>query len=206
MKRLLFALLAVVLPVVRVPAQTITFEDATCHDCGIPPGYHGLNWANFYFANTAVLPPSGYVNGVVSGTWVAFNANGTPADLLQGSSPFTLNSGYFTAAWNDGLTLNVTGYVGGIATDFASFILNTSGPQLLTFDWTNLDDVFFVTSGGTNAGYIGTGTQFALDNLTVDQPVTVPEPASMTLFGTGLVSLYGLARRRRSKSGNSAQV
>jgi hypothetical protein len=55
---------------------------------------------------------------------------------------------------------------------------------------------------------VGTGNQsftFALDNFSVGgspggtPPPSVPEPASLVLFGTGLVGLVGVARRRLRK-------
>ena len=202
MKKALLALAILALPVMALPAQTtLTFDDIGCGICAVPNGYGGLNWNNFYALNTTSEPPSGYHPGTTSGQYVAFNGSGVPASVTQGSDPFAFNSGQFTAAWNDNLNLDVTGLVGGVPTYFASYILSATAPTLLTFNWANLSEVDFISSGGTqHSGYDqGSGTQFALDDLTINSSA-VPEPASAALLGTGLVGLYGVIRRRRESA------
>jgi hypothetical protein len=194
--------LLVLLPSIA-PAQTITFEGLG-DGAGVPNGYAGLNWQNMYTLNatTYVGGNSGYNHGRVSGDMVAYNGFADPAAVLEGTSPFTLNSGWFTAAWNDGLQLDMTGYVGGVATYFASNILNTNGPSFLTFDWMNLSSVSFASSGGVdNESLSGSGEHFAVDDLTVNAEVTAaPEPASVVLLATGLLGVGVVARRRRKRS------
>ena len=193
--------LLVALPSIAA-AQTITFEGLG-DGALIPNGYSGLNWQNMYTLNGTTYGPSGYQNGRVSGDMVAYNGFGDPSAVLLGTSPFTLNSGWFTAAWQDQLTLDMTGYVGGVATYFASNILDTNGPSFLTFDWMNLDQVTFTTSGGVPSQYYnGTGAEhFAVDNLTINAEVTAaPEPASVVLLATGLLGVGVVARRRRKNA------
>lgn len=209
MKRLLLAVALVTLPVASVSAQqTITFDDLSTSCFGGPPpyfcqiqdGYAGLNWSNFDVLSTTTRnQPSGYLNGTITPPNVAFNGGASDASILSIVNPFTLNSGYFTAAWNDGLQLALTGYVGSTPTYFVSYLLNTQTPQLLTFDWVNLSRVSFVSSGGVNHGYNGQGSVFVLDNLTVNQTSAVPEPASLALLATGLLGLAPMMRRKLRK-------
>lgn len=202
MKKALLTLALLALPVMALPAQTtLTFDDIGCGFCLIPNGYGGLNWNNFGVVNsTTYAPNSGYQAGTTSGQYVAFNGSGVPASMTQGSDPFAFNSGQFTSAWNDNLNLDVTGYVGGVPTYFASYTLSATAPTLLTFNWANVSEVDFIASGGTqHSGYVGSGTEFALDDLTINSSA-VPEPASTALLGTGLIGLYGVIRRRRESA------
>ena len=59
------------------------------------------------------------------------------------------------------------------------------------FDNTIAFDQIQVQAGGVNNAY-------ALDNLQVGV-VATPEPASMTLVATGLIGMFGVARRRRNR-------
>ncbi|HUA17744.1 MAG TPA: PEP-CTERM sorting domain-containing protein [Bryobacteraceae bacterium] len=179
-------------------ADVITFDDLTFSslDEAIPNGYSGLNWSNFGVINTAdafsEIGANGYTNGTVSGTNVAFNENGTAAAVSDGD--FTFNSAYFTAAWNTGLTITVVGKEGGVTVDTTSFVVNTTGPTLETFNWTGIDELDFSSSGGTNAGYNGSGTQFAMDNMSIN---SVPEPSTLPLVVAALIGAAVLVKSRR---------
>jgi hypothetical protein len=149
-------------------------------------GYNGFQWSNFYVVDALDSSiPSGGQNGTVSPKNVAFNANGNPANFSS-SGAFALDSAYLTAAWNDGLQLEVQGFVGTTLTYDNTYTLNTAGPVLVNFKYLGVDEVNFISSGGTHhSGYSGAGTQFAMDNLTV----TVPEPNALSLFGIGALIL-----------------
>jgi PEP-CTERM motif len=80
----------------------------------------------------------------------------------------------------------VDGDVWGGVDDFQTFYLDSK--------WTNLKSVTWIHTGyGTDRGL------FALDNLVVDQPKTIPEPSTLTLLGFGVLCLMGqgwFARKR----------
>jgi PEP-CTERM motif len=193
-------------------AATLGFDDLCVGDVfgGVPfpQFYQGFFWKDFFANNSPSTPASGYHNGVVSAPCVAYdtgiapglgsNAASASFFLPSNGTTFILNSGYFTAAWNDGLEVIVTGSLGGVVEDTATFNVDTSGPTFETFNWSNLDEVTIASTGGTHhAGFIGIGPQFVLDNLTVNEAVTTtPEPTSLLLFGTGLLSLMGVVRRK----------
>jgi hypothetical protein len=174
-------------------ASTLTFDDI---GGDVPNGYGGLNWSNFGSYNTSQATQSGYVNGVVSPTNVIYNGYGSPAEVSS-STPFNLNSIYLTAAWNNGLTVDVTAYLAGQQVESTTFTLDTNGPTLETFDWKNIDRVRFVSSGGTHAGYSGYGLQFAVDNMTINN--AVPEPTTVALLSLGLLG-FRASRRKLPKN------
>lgn len=200
MKQILLASL-LFLGSASVFAETITFDDLPGNDTVIANGYGGLNWDNFASLDPTTLsnPSSGYTNGIVSAPNVAFNLYGNPASISS-STPFLFNSGYFTAAWNDGLAILVNGYLNGTLVDSKSFVVNTDSPTLEVFNWANIDSLTFISSGGTNVGYGGSGTHFALDNLTVNAPSPVPLPGTLVLMGGGL-GVMGFFTRRKKKEG-----
>jgi hypothetical protein len=146
----------------------------------------------------ALLPLSGYDAGMVSAPNLAYNSFGTPASFSS-TTDFTLTSGDFTGAWNDGLSITVQGFSGATMVDSVTFVVSSTAPTRETFNWANLTEVTFSSFGGTrNPLYLGDGTNFAPDNLVVNGADPVPEPASLMLLGTGLVATVTRFRRRRS--------
>lgn len=170
-------------------AQTITFDDLIS-TTGLPisNGYAGLTWNNFWELNgdLSSLSTSGYKTGVVSHSNVAFNAYGNDASF-SAATPFTFNSAYLTAAWVDGLSVQVTGYLSGIQTNTSLLTVSTSVHTLEIFNWSNVDQITFHTSGGSFGNM-----QLAMDNLTISP---VPEPETRGLILSGLV-LVGVAAQR----------
>jgi hypothetical protein len=174
---------------------TITFDELTpsTHGDLIPNGYAGLQWNNFYVLNAVsyIDNPSGYQNAVVSANNVAFNGFGDPS--MVSATAFDLNSAYLGAAWNDGLQVEVQGFVGATLTYDNTYTVNTTGPTLINFNYLGVDEVSFIASGGTlHPGYTGSGTQFAIDNLTL---TLVPEPTLFGLVGLGAAALMSARPR-----------
>lgn len=175
----------------RAQTEILTFDDLPFSGVSeqIPDGYGGLQWNNFDVLNTALhlslYGPSGYNNAVVSPANVAFNAFGNPA-VMSGQT-FDLNSVYLSAAWNDGLQVEVPGFVGGTLTYDNTYTVNTQGPTLINFNYVGIDEVEFISSGGTPHGYtVGHGTEFGMDNLSV---TLVPEPSTFALAGLSVIIL-----------------
>ncbi len=194
---------ATVLAVSAAPASAVllTFDDlGTDAFTPIPTSYQGLTWDYWASVNAVNYGPSGYANGVISGgnsACACASDFGQPFQSISSASSFTLASGYFTSAWNDGATLTVTGLSGATTLFSTTAELNTTTPLFLTFNWSGIDSVRFSIAGGIdNPELTGGGDYFAVDNLSIITGA-VPEPASwaMLIAGFGLV---GAAMRRRT--------
>ena len=203
MRKFILASLAAVCGIAH--ATTITFDDiptTTAPFGQVVDGYAGLGWTNLWAdkTNAPGLTPSGYINGTVSPNNVVYNSYANPAGVHSLSAAgFDLVDGYFTAAWNDGLQVTASAVFENGSTAVKTFTIDTFGPSDTVFGWKDLSSVTFSSAGGTHhSGYLGMGTHFALDNLTVTAS-TVPEPAPAMLALSGLV-LIGLQRRRANRA------
>jgi hypothetical protein len=181
----------------QAQTELITFDDLPAN-FAIPNGYAGLSWNNFYALNGVNynagdgVSASGYANGLVSPNNVVYNAEGNPAYIIGGQ--FNLNSAYLTAAWNNGLQLEVQGFVGGTLSYDNTYTVNATGPALINFNYLGVDRVNFISSGGVNAGFGDSGEQFAMDNLSA---TIVPEPTTLAMAGLSGLSLMLFRRRRK---------
>lgn len=179
-------------------ATLLTFDELSSYS-PIPNGYGGLNWANMYVLDKDYHPGSGYANGTVSGNNVAFNAYGEMASTS--GSTFDFNSAYLTAAWNNGLSITIAGYLDGVEKYQQTVVVDTTSPTLFVFNYYGVDQVTFYSFGGTNAGLGGEGEHFAMDNLTINHNNAnpVPVPPAFILFGSGLAGLAGTKLRRKKQ-------
>jgi subtilisin family serine protease len=156
--------------------SVINFEEAvTSTDGKISDGYKGLNWdENCYALDTVnygggILNPSGYVNGITSGKYVAFGAYANPCTITS-PAPVVFSGGYFTGAWNNGLTVTAQGYRGNVATGTVIATVNYNGPAWVDFTpLGTIDRLVLSSTGGTdaNSGDQGSGSHFALDDLKI---------------------------------------
>ena len=178
---------------IRTSAALITFDDLPLTSGTVPKLYAGLNWNKFYHIDgTGYDVNSGYHAGVRSPNNVAFDAGGGAATL--GGGPFDLNSAYLTAAWRDNLAVTVVGSLDGKIKYTKICYPSATGPMLIQFDFLGVDNVLFTPSGGTkHPGYTADGTQFVVDDMTIN---AVPEPGTYLagLSALGLLGWFGWRR------------
>jgi hypothetical protein len=169
---------------VAAQAAVINFDDLACGTgMLIPNGYAGLDWSTFECVDgTAVSSGnSGYNAGRVSGTNVAYNGYGYPAEFVitaPAGAKFNFNSVYLTGAWNDDLVVTIEAYRDAGLVSTTSHTLSATAPTLVTLNLANIDRVRMTSADGTpHPGYPGSGFHFVMDNLDVG-------PASVTAVPT----------------------
>lgn len=95
-----------------------------------------------------------------------------------------------------GLSDSIEASAGATSATYTSTLLGTNNWETQTLNFVATGPTTVITLQGTVSGppaaaYIG------LDNVSVDE---VPEPATLLLFGSGLVSLAAYRRRRKAKA------
>ena len=214
----IFAILSMVAVTSTAQAQLMDFED-------IADGVNGIKldkitptsdalWVNqsvgdinSFTKNTGALK-----NHITSGSTIAYQINCTGYFKSLSYQSFDFTSAQMGAVWNNGLTVNVTAYRKGGIVGTKKITLDTTGPQLVTFNFKNIDKVYFVSSGGKfdtslgkasqSVGALGIGSDtyaFAMDDMVFSPVAAVPEASTYAMMIAGL-GMIGLVVRKRRQS------
>ncbi len=144
----------------------ITFDDV-----GVLGGanYFGLDWSSAWsHLNGSTAVDSGYKNGLVSGTEVAFNLNESDVTVSKSSGTWDFTGTYISAAWRDGLQVTFTGAKDGTDIFSETISVDYTGPNWQDLNFTDIDTLSISSTGGDEVdGLLGSGTNFALDNFTI---------------------------------------
>jgi hypothetical protein len=149
----------------------------------IPNGYGGFTWDNMHYWDAVYNPNFGYANGMVSQPNVAFNGWGFPASIS--GEIFNFRGCYLTGAWNDGLTVQVYGFLGGSQLYYRVVTVNATSPTWFDFNYYGIDRLEFSSGGGT-PHWDDWGAQFVMDNFTI---VPVPGAILLGILGLGVVGI-----------------
>jgi hypothetical protein len=195
--------LSVFCAVSALSQTVITFDDINTalpgHVTNIPSGYQGLSWSNFNVVNAILEFNSGYRDGyyygMVSPSNVAFNGLGHPAEIDSPGTNFNFLSTYLTGAWNSNLNIEVEGFNGTNLLYDQTVVASATNPTLFTFNYMDIDRLYFDSYGGEPAFTPASEYEFVMDNFTFE---FVPEPSSLLLAALGAVSLVVFLRRRRT--------
>ena len=156
-------------------AQGVTFGSGAFFDSyGYFSGSGGAGTAVNNFGNGVVNPIDIFFTNAIQGVAFQFITN-------PGTTTFTALLGGSTVSTFSAST-DLNGWFGN-ATEFYGFDNTVALDQI---------QINVNTADGNNGA-------LALDNLETGALAT-PEPASMTLVATGLIGIFGVARRRRNRS------
>lgn len=212
MRTIIFTLLILISLAGASDATVLTFDDITASGSGrVYDGYGGLNWTNYSVldAEHYAYNPSGYRNGNVSGSYVAYS---WLTGSVTSSADFDFIGACLTSAWNDGMVLRLAGYDDG-ALKYAEVVtLNTAAPLFFAGNWAGIDRLTMdvVYDWTRNGAMPGAAAFFAVDDFTFREPASVsaiafapaaapvPEPGTVLLLGFGFACVAVLSKRRSS--------
>jgi PEP-CTERM motif len=146
---------------------------------------------------------SGNFSGAPTMPTVLFFLSG-PGDVMDVPAGFTTGFSFFYSAINEPGVVSVWSGLNATGTMLASLDLPVTPSEPGTpgcpfgqyCPWFPVGVSFSGTAESVN--FSGTANQIGFDNITLGSKTpVVPEPATLTLFGSGLLSLVGVVRRRR---------
>jgi len=181
-------------------AVVIGFDDITTADTasltgnysGLDFGTIGSSWSVVSDNEYAGTYGNGY--GSVSSQYAVSNTGQLAVDL-RSDSAFDFTGAYFTG-WAQGndiveftsTMITVEGFVGRASVGSVSMNLSSNGYDWLQADMLGVTRLVFTSSGSEK--------RWLMDDLTLNESVSVPEPTTIALLGLGLA---GIAFRRRQK-------
>jgi hypothetical protein len=199
-----------VLAALAVSSATVAHADSIS-------GFFSSTGTDAFTSSTITFTPgTSVVAGAIGGTFATYLTDGNPVTFLSGSLPYTQGANtppggipiqlFSTTEAGETFAFDITGYnanfvnTGTLGCTTGSTCLIVTGDGFFTgtgaVTYTNTPATFLFTSQYVPGQAVGTVTSFSASASAV--PSAIPEPASLALFGTGLLGVVGIARRKFS--------
>lgn len=143
----------------------LTFEGIAGEEIAfVPDGYGQLAWSDsFCLYSPPPKDDNGYAKGMISPDYVAYNGSGNPVDVS--GDPFDLVGAHMTAAWQDSLSIAITGYRSNKRVYSQTVTVNRHSPTWIALGYEAVERVEFTPVPLTGLGY-----QFVMDDMVIERP------------------------------------
>ncbi|MGF1491991.1 MAG: PEP-CTERM sorting domain-containing protein [Microcoleaceae cyanobacterium] len=177
--------------------------------------YGGLNWQDFGLIDRENQPDNSGLSNGIRGGQAALRPIGSNVNPIVNSNDgaFTFNGTYLTAAWSNGLQIEIQGFFEGqLIPEFSTTI--TTNIETQTFaelNWEGVDELRFNSFGGVDIEAPRFNRKaFVVDDFTITRtrsPQPVPEPltavGSVLALGIGMMTLRSRSQKSADQDNDS---